>query len=127
MEAATFGSELIAARVAKEKIQALLYKLRMMGVPVISPSVMIVDNESVVKSVSVPESRLKKKHLSICYHAVREAVAAGILRIVWEDGRFNLADVLTKPLTPDKHQALVRKMLFRKLSNMEVEKNTKKK
>ena len=47
------------------------------GVPVASPSTMVVDNESVVNSVSVPESRLKKKHLSICCHSVREAVAGG--------------------------------------------------
>ena len=33
VEAATFGSERIASRIAKEKVQALLYKLRMMGVP----------------------------------------------------------------------------------------------
>ena len=83
LEAATFGSELIAARVAKEKVQALLHKLRMMAVPVISPSVMTVDNESVVKNLSVPESRLKKKHLSICYHAVREAVVAGVITVMW--------------------------------------------
>ena len=31
VEASTFGSELIAARIAKEKIQALLYKLRTIG------------------------------------------------------------------------------------------------
>ena len=69
----------------------------MMGVPVISPSVLIVDNESVVKSVSVPESRLKKKHLSICYHAVREAVAAGIITVMWVKSEDNLlADICTK-------------------------------
>lgn len=96
VEAATFGSELIASRIAKEKVQALLYKLRMMGVPVISPSIMVVDNESVVKSVSVPESRLKKKHLSICYHSVREAVAGGIIAVKWVKSEDNLADICTK-------------------------------
>ena len=96
VEAATFGPELIASRIAKEKVQALLYKLRMMGVPVISPSIMVVDNESVVKSVSVPESRLKKKHLSICYHSVREAVAGGIIAVKWVKSENNLADICTK-------------------------------
>jgi hypothetical protein len=33
----------------------------------------------VVKNVSIPESTLMKKHNAINYHAVREAVAAGIL------------------------------------------------
>lgn len=45
VEAATFGSELIASRIAKEKVQALLYKLQMMGVPVISPSIMVIEHE----------------------------------------------------------------------------------
>ena len=53
-------------------------------------------NESVVKSVSVPESRLKKKHLSICYHSVREAVAGGIIAVKWVKSEDNLADICTK-------------------------------
>ena len=79
VEAATFGSEIIAARLAKEKVQALRYKLRMMGINLDGPAIMRVNNGSVVSSVSVPESKLKKKHLSICYHAVREVIAAGII------------------------------------------------
>ena len=45
-----------------------------------------------------PESMLKKKHNSIAYHCSREAVAAGTIRVTKEDGKTNLADVLTKPL-----------------------------
>ena len=97
-EAATFGSEIIAARIAKEKIQALLYKLRMMGIPIAGPAQMFVDNNSVVTSVSTPESRLKKKHLSICYHSVREAIAAGIIQVSWIASTENLADLCTKIL-----------------------------
>jgi hypothetical protein len=37
-----------------------------------------------------------KKHNAINYHVVREAVAAGILRVGKEDGETNLADLLTK-------------------------------
>ena len=81
VEAATFGSEIIAARLAKEKVQALRYKLRMMGINLDGPAIMCVDKGSVVSSISVPESKLKKKHLSICYHAVREAIAAGIIQV----------------------------------------------
>ena len=36
---------------------------------------------------------------AINYHAVREAVAANILRVAKEDGETNLADLLTKVLT----------------------------
>ncbi len=37
-----------------------------------------------------------KKHNAIDYHAVREAVAAGILIVGKEDSETNLVDILTK-------------------------------
>jgi hypothetical protein len=43
-----------------------------------------------------------KKHNAINYHAVREAVAAGILRVGKEDGKTNLADILTKMIVGQK-------------------------
>jgi hypothetical protein len=44
---------------------------------------------------------VRKKHNSIAYHRTREAVAAGTIRVTKEDGKTNLADVVTKLL----HQA----------------------
>jgi hypothetical protein len=102
VEAATFGSEFVALRICKEMIVALRYKLRMFGVPIEGPANVFCDNRGVVKNVSIPESTLMKKHNAINYHAVREAVAAGILRVGKEDGETNLADLLTKVLTGEK-------------------------
>jgi hypothetical protein len=45
---------------------------------------------------------LTKKHNAINYHAVREAVAVGILRDGKEDGETNLADLLTKVIVGQK-------------------------
>ncbi len=56
------------------------------------------DNESVVKNSTKPKLTLKKKQNAIAYHQVREAQAAGIVRIAKEDRETNLADVLTKCL-----------------------------
>ncbi len=78
--------------------EGLRYKLRMMGVHVDGPSNVFCDNESVVKNSTRPESTLKKKHNAIAYHRVREAQAAGIVRIAKEDGETKLADILTKCL-----------------------------
>jgi hypothetical protein len=102
VEAATFGSEFVALRICKELIVALRYKLRMFGVPIEGPANVFCDNRGVVKNVSMPESTLMKKHNAINYHAVREAVAAGILGVGKEDGETNLADLLTKVLTGKK-------------------------
>ena len=57
---------------------------------------MFCDNKYVVTNASVPESVLNKKHTSICYHRVREAQAAGTLRVGWIQGEFNKADLATK-------------------------------
>ena len=81
---------------------ALRTKLRLFGVPVEGPANVFCDNCGVVKNASIPESTLMKKHNSINYHAVREAAAAGILRVGKEDGETNLADLLTKPLHGQK-------------------------
>jgi hypothetical protein len=74
----------------------------MFGVPIEGPANVFCDNRGVVKNVSILESTLMKKHNVINYHAVREAMAAGILRVGKEDRETNLADLLTKVLTGEK-------------------------
>ena len=96
VESSTFGSKLVALRICKDLIVALRYKLRMFGVRINGPAYVFCNNRGVVKNMSIPESVLHKKHNVINYHAVREAVAAGILRVGKEDRQTNLADLLTK-------------------------------
>ena len=98
-------------KTAIEQIEGLRYKLRMMGVPLSGPTNVFCDNESVFKNSSKPESALKKKHNAIAYHRTREAIAAGIVCIAWEDGRFNLSDVLTKLLPGPKLKELISHIL----------------
>ena len=97
VEGSTFGSEFIATKCGIEIVEALRYKRRMMGIPLCGPADCRLDNDSVYKNTSLPESQLKKKCHSIAYHLVREAVAAGIARMAWEDSKSNLAGCLTKP------------------------------
>ena len=106
VEGSTFGSEFNALRTATDRGIALRYKLRMFGIPVEGPIDVYCDNEGVVKNASIPESTLQKKHNSVCYHRVREAAAAGICRVAKEDGKTNIADLLTKTTqsTADKRR-----------------------
>ena len=112
VEASTFGSEFIAAKIAVEMVEGLRYKLRMMGIQVDGPTNVFCDNESVVKNSTKPESTLKKKHNAIAYHRVREAQAAGIVRIAKEDGETNLADMLTKCLPGPRLRELCSRVLW---------------
>ena len=67
---------------------------------------------SVIYNTSRPESTLKKKSNSICYHAVREAVA--MKEAVTSNIRthLNLADLLTKVLYGEARKRLVRNLLY---------------
>jgi hypothetical protein len=98
VETSTFGSEIVALRIAIEMVEGLRYKLRMMGVPIDGACDVFCDNESVVKNTTRAESPIKKKHNSIAYHKARECIAAGTIRIAKEDGVTNVADLLTKLL-----------------------------
>ena len=75
VESCTFGSECVAMWQAVDMIEALRYKIRMFGVPLDGPTSIFGDNEVVVKSTTTPESTLKKKHVSVAWHHVREAQA----------------------------------------------------
>jgi len=84
----------------------------MFGIPIDGPVNVFCDNKSVVTNSTVPTSTLKKKHNSIAYHRVREAVAAGILRIAKVHTTENLADLLTKSLSGTQLKLLIQKILW---------------
>ena len=111
VESATYGSELVAARIATELTMAMRYRLRMLGVPIKGATIGFGDNMSVITNCSLPSSSLKKKHNAIAYHKVRQAVAAGILRLFHVPSASNLSDALTKPLGPIKHYSILKDLL----------------
>ena len=113
METSTYGSELVAARIATEVIMDIRYQLRMLGVPIDGPALLLGDNMSVVLNTTVPSSVLKKKHNAIAYHCVREAIAAKIIRFCHVNSEDNFADVLTKPLANQEFHKLIKPYLFR--------------
>ena len=96
VEAATYGSEFVAAKIAVQQSVAARLTLRYLGVPVKGSTYMFGDNGSVVTSATVPHSPLKKRHHALAYHYVREAIAAGIISFHHLPGELNPADILTK-------------------------------
>ena len=96
VETATYGSEFSAARTAIQQIMGLRLTLRYLGVQVHGPSHLFGDNESVVKSSSIPHSLLSKRHLGLSYHYTREAVASEAVNFYHIPGDVNPADILSK-------------------------------
>ena len=111
VESSTFGSEFVALRIATELLISLRYKLRMFGIPITGPASVFCDNESVYKNVASVESTLKKKHNSICFHRVRESIASGICVVYKVGSDYNLADMLTKSLPPEKRKFMRSKIM----------------
>ena len=114
VETSTFGSEVVAMRIAIELVEGLRYKLRMMGVPIDGECDLFCDNESVTKNVGRVESPIKKKHNSIAINKAREAIAAGIIRVAKVSGDDNVADLFTKLLAAPKLEHLTAMCMWRR-------------
>ena len=71
------------------------------------PSFVVGDNQSVIFNMSRPDSALKKKSNSICYHTVCESVAMGKMLTGHVPSNTNLAHLLTKVLFGSLHRTLV--------------------
>ena len=93
METSTYGAEFVAPKICIEQVIALRYQLQMMGIPIDRPSYMFRDNKSVVKSATIPENNIKKKHTANAYHCVREAIAMKLIKFIHIEGKNNPADV----------------------------------
>jgi hypothetical protein len=72
--------------------------LRCLGIPVTEPTNLYGDNFGVIQSAEIPDGELKKKHIAILYHYVREAIAARIVNAIWIRSAENFADICTTAL-----------------------------
>ena len=113
IETSVFGAEFVAMKNGMEALRGLRYKLRMMGVELTGPSYIYGDNMSVIHNTQRPESTLKKKSNSVCYHAVREAVAMNECRTGHVSTHHNPADICTKVLPGgQKRDGLIGMVLY---------------
>ena len=94
--------------------------MRMMGIAVNGPTYIYGDNQSVLFNTTIPESTLKRKSQSICYHFVREGCAKDEWRTSYVNTKDNPADILTKPIPSGELRArLVRKILYHLFDEVE--------
>jgi hypothetical protein len=104
IESSIFGAEFVAMKHGIETLRELRYKIRMMGIPLSEPTYVYGDNKSRVTNSSRPESALKKKGNSICYHAILELVAMGETLLMHIRTGENLADFLPKTTSGAKRR-----------------------
>ena len=113
VETSVFGAEFVAMKNGIECVRGIRYKLRMMGVQISGATYVYGDNMSVIHNTQKPESTLKKKSNSICYHAIRESVAMGESVTGHIPSQENCADLASK-LVPSGQlrEHLVSKLLY---------------
>jgi len=112
IESSSYGSELVAHRIADEALLGIRYKLRMMGIDFEHTSTVLCDNEAVVLNTQLPSSSLKKKHNAVAYHRIRELVAIGVIRTGHIRSNCNIVDVLTKPKGPAEYYMLLTSVFY---------------
>jgi hypothetical protein len=112
VESSVFGAEFVAMKNGIETCRGRCYKFRMMGVALSGPTFVYGDNMSVVYNTQRPESVLKKKSNSICYHAVRESAAMVESIVGHVPSVDNPADICTKVVPGgQKRNHLIRLLL----------------
>ena len=108
----TFESEYDAGRTMVEQLVAERNYLRYLGVPINEISYGFGDNQSMINGSVMPTGKLHKRHVSLSYHRVREAVAAGYLQMFHVEGATNPSDILSKHWSYSQIWPVLKPILF---------------
>ena len=103
VETSVFGAEFATKKQCIDALRGLIYKLRMMGIQLSSPLYIYGNNMPVVHNTFRPESVLKKKSISVCYHAVCESVAMGKSLVGHILSKESVAELMTKVVHEKKY------------------------
>ena len=69
-------------QIVVDQIIALRTDLRYFGVPIHEKSYLFGNNKKVITSSTIPYSFLIKRHNTLAYYCIREAVASGFLKFI---------------------------------------------
>lgn len=83
------------------EVQWLLYLLKDLKIPHLSPANIYTDSKSALCIAQNPVLHEKTKRIQIDYHFTREKLQAGVVKIIYIPTSQNIADMLTKPLGLD--------------------------
>ena len=102
----TTESEYVAASLTSKEVVWARRLLSDLGFPQSKPTPLFSDNQSAIRLVQNPEFHKRTKHIDVVYHLIREIQARGEITLFYVPTRLQLADILTKALTPDLFQKL---------------------
>ena len=79
------------------------------------------DNTSAIKLASNQECKSRTKHIATRHHFVRELVQNRTIEISYMESKYNIADILTKPMGPQRQEFLVERMNLTKGSFIRIQ------
>lgn len=74
------------------------------GYPLGKPILLYTDNQVTIKLIHNPVAHDQTKHINVKYHFIHDAQAQGIIKVEYCLTKQQVADVLTKPLSHEKHK-----------------------
>ena len=74
------------------------------------PTVLLLDNQSMIAIVQNNKFHARTKHIDIRYHFIREAVEQGTIAVNYVPTSENVADGFTKPLARPAFEIFVREL-----------------
>jgi len=84
------------------------------------PVVVLSDNEAALDFADGTTTNYQRsKHIHIRYHQVRHFVQQGKVEVSHIASEYQIADIFTKALGPQRHQLLIRLMAMRNLDNLQ--------
>jgi hypothetical protein len=104
----TTQAEYLAIGMATRECMWLRSFLDELHFPQSSPTVIHEDNNGCMSLAKNPTDHSRAKHIDIQFHFVREAVKDGVINIVRCPTDLMVADALTKPVNPKKHEFCLR-------------------
>lgn len=76
--------------------------LKDLGIPVVHPPKIRIDNQSTMKMVTNERFSNRSKHIDVKYKHVQDEIARGTVVLEYCPTEMNIADMLTKPLAGTK-------------------------
>jgi hypothetical protein len=97
----TTESEYVAASLTSKEVVWARRLLGDIGFSQSRPTPLYSDNQSAIRLVQNPEFYKRTKHIDVVFHLIREFQTRGDISVSYVPTRLQLANILTKALTPD--------------------------
>ena len=102
----TTESEYVAASLTSKEAVWARRLLADIGFSQHVPTPLFSDNQSAIRLVQNPEFHKWTKHIDVVFHLIRELQERGDISVFYVPTKLQLADILTKALTPDTFHKL---------------------